>query len=506
MPELSPEILQRLRERAAPPPPPRPRLPWLQLSLVFFALGAIGWGCYQHWRYRLPQDRDITMQNGKSFHGTLLAHNDKFLALTLTDSGQIRFLPLSALVAVDRDFIQHTQQDLTLKFPLEYVLTDPSGKELAIRLEARTSAWVKVTNLATQAQTLLSIDALSPEDQDFVRQMPTTLSLLFPLEYIFTGPPAPGVNVRLLGRTPNYVKYQTGANGSKEFAPIASLSEVDRALLRQLPNSLPKDYPVAVPLTTAEGGTLPGLIFNHNFDLVALKVPEENAVRYFPIKRLSAESQRFIHELAGDLIFACPLDCVITNAQGKSVQVRVLARAQEFLKLSGDAGVLERYLPLAELSDPDQQVFRTLPVTFTLQYPFNYVLTDLTGRTLNVQVLGRTENEVRFQLANGSIQTYALSKLISINQEFLRLLPVSSSSAESSAQLGYPPEASIYRNQIATLSAENEQLRAHLDNPTTPIKQKALDKQKIDDNAVQISTANFKLDALLKNIPAKSAP
>ncbi len=497
MPELSPEVLQRLRERAAPPPPKR-SLPWVQIFFILVALAAGGWAYYQHWRYRLPQERDFTKTDGRAFHATLLSHNDGYAAFTLPEAAATRYLPIASLSPADQDFVRHTAATLTLAFPVDYVFTDAAGKETPVRLMERNSDWVKVTLADSHTQTFLAIDALSPADQDFVRLIPAYLGFNFPIDYILTGLPQAGASLHLLGHTKDYLEYQDGGSASHRLLPITSLSATDQRFVRALPSVIPFDYPFTYGITTEDGVSLAGLITNHNTDLVAIQPAGDTATRYYPIRHLSAESQALLRQLPGNLTISLPLDCLVDDARGQPLRMHITDRALDFLRYISEADGTEQYYPLADLSNADQEVLKRLPVGLRLEYPFNYHLTDQAGRALNVQILGRSADQIKFRLATGAISLYALDKLSPASARFLRLLPVNLTGEAATSTAAEPPEAKALRDHIAAMLTENEQLRIHVANPTTPGKQKVVEKQKITDNEAQISLDKVKLDTLLK--------
>ncbi|HVU39008.1 MAG TPA: hypothetical protein VHC95_11790 [Opitutales bacterium] len=429
---LSPEVLRRLHERL-PPPPARKPLPWLQILCMLFAFGVAGWGAFQLWRYRLPQEHDFTDQAGHAFHATLQARNHQFAQLLLPGSATPRYLPLKNFSTADQDFLRHTKAELTLKFPLDYTLTSADGQEQLVRLEARDNSWVKITLPASHFQTCLPLDQLSPADRAFVAEMPLSLNLFFPMDYVLTGPPQSGAKVHFLGRTPNFAEFQIADSPAKHCLPIAKFSTADQLFLRHLPATSVPDYPVDYPLAAEDGHALPGPILDHNYDVVALQMPGDGSARFYPIKRLSEDGRTFLHEYPGRLSLSCPLECTIADAQGQTSRVRVLSRATNVLKVAGANGAPDQFLSFAGLSLIDQEVFNLLPIGFTFAYPIEYTLVDQLGRALPAKILGRTDADVRFRLASGAETTYPLEKLSPDSQKFIRQLPPDGPPAGSSA-------------------------------------------------------------------------
>lgn len=444
----------------------------MQVLFMLFAFAVAGWGIWQLWQYRLPQVRDFADSSGHTVHATILARNDEFVELLLPDSTTPRYFHFGHFSTADQEFLHHTKAELVLKFPLDYVLTTSAGGSLPVRLEARDDHWVKITDLSSQAQTCLPLDQLVPADREFVSLLPSGQDLFFPIDYVLTGPPQPGAKIHFLGRTANYAEFKAGAAPVLQALPLAGFSAADQNFLRHLPVSLAQEYPVEYPLTSSDGRLLPRLILDHNFEVVALQLPTDGSTRYYPIARLAEDDRNFFYEIPGHLTLACPLDCTIADNQGQTSRVRVLARSTEVLKLAGNPGAPEQFLPLASLSVVDQEVFRQLPVSFSFSYPFDCTLVDQSGRAVSATILGHTDREVRFRAAGGNMTAYPLEKLSTASQQIIRLLPLDSP-ADAKAASPVPAVAApavdtrsrfaVLRDSLLKLLNQDDAIRRNLD-------------------------------------------
>ena len=238
---LPPDVLARMQARQSPPEAEPRQVPWGMIIFVLSLLGAVAWFGYPLWKYRLPQERDLTDQGGKTLHVRLEAKNDTLLKYTLPGSDTAHFLPIASLAPADKEFVGHLKSGMELRFPWNYDLTDSAGKTTPIRLVAHNKDWVQYTILTDGTTHYLSLASLPPSDQMAVSQFPANLNLNYPVDYVFTGAPEPGAKIRLLGHNDDSFKYLELADGKTYTASIDSLSKADQRFVRLLWNNLPPD-------------------------------------------------------------------------------------------------------------------------------------------------------------------------------------------------------------------------------------------------------------------------
>ncbi len=238
---------------ALPPnPPPRdefipdedaPARPWGKILVVAVLVGAVGWLGFPYWKYRLPQERDLTNPQGATVRVRLEARNDLLLKCTLTDTATVRYFAIASLAPADREFVGHLKSELQFQLPLDYVLVDAVGAEISVRLTAHDNDWLQYTLNTDGSTHYRALASLPAADQLLVRLLPASLHLNYPVEYAFTGPPLAGAKIRLVGRNSSTFKYMALLDRQTYSAPITSLSASDQSFVRALPLSLPDDQP-----------------------------------------------------------------------------------------------------------------------------------------------------------------------------------------------------------------------------------------------------------------------
>ncbi len=243
---LPPDALERSQARLHPAEEPR-RVPWVKVLLVVVGLVGVGVFGYPYWKYRMPQTRDLTDQQGVSRPVRLEARNDVLLEYTLPDSSAGRYLAIASLAPADREFVAHLPAKLQLKLPLDYLLPTGPGVETPVRLVARNDDWVQYTLLTDGSTHYAAITLLPADDQLLIRQFPVSFYFNYPVDYAFTGPPSPGVKIRIVARSDDSFKYLAIAESKSYTAPISVLSAADQAFVRALPVNLPGEPPAVNP-------------------------------------------------------------------------------------------------------------------------------------------------------------------------------------------------------------------------------------------------------------------
>ncbi len=111
--------------------------------LFLIVMGAVGWGFYYfYWQYRVPQERMLTDQKGEAMQVRLEGRSDDAVKFTLLADGTLHYYPIAMLSQPDQEFAHALPVDVTLGIPLDYVLTDPHGKGVPVRIEGHNEHWV----------------------------------------------------------------------------------------------------------------------------------------------------------------------------------------------------------------------------------------------------------------------------------------------------------------------------------------------------------------------------
>jgi len=348
--------------------PPRPtwgqRLAPLWWAFCFLALGGGIWAWFQYdyLPVQLPQEHDLTSRQGKVLHVRIEGRSDAMLQLTMLNDGSSRLYPIMNLAAADQAYVSRLPAGLTFHFPLDYVLTDGQGREKPALLLGRTDQMLKWVSPKDKTTHWVELGDLSTVDREFVTSLPAILQFHYPFDLDLTDQAGKVFTASILGRSGTVVKYQLTKDGAEEWVPLDSLDRVSQAFLRKLPADLDLNYPLDYPLTDADGHPRPASIEGRTADVVKITMHDDGTTRLYPI---------------------------------------------------------------ASLSEKDQALLRALPLQLDLGYPFKGTLTDLQGHTLQVTLIGRSNEQLRFVRAeDGKTYTYPIARLSPADQAYVKLLPV----------------------------------------------------------------------------------
>jgi hypothetical protein len=146
---------------------------------------------------------------------------------------------------------------------------------------------------------------------------------------------------------------------------------------------------------------------------------------------------------------------VLTERNGAAMRVQIEGRSADLVKLLTLDDGRVRFYPIADLADADQAAVKQLPVSLTVQYPFESTLTNQHARTLPVMILGRTADSVNFiRLSDHHTYAYAIAKLSAADQDFVKALPLSapvSVSLPATAAAPAPPASAKAGQLVAKM-------------------------------------------------------
>jgi hypothetical protein len=186
-----------------------------------------------------PVDHAMTDAQGRSFQAHILGRSAGVVKLTLAADGSLQYYPMSYLSEADQKFLQQLPQNLVLRYPMDYNLTDQSGKTMAVRIESGSAQLLRLTMLTDGSTHYYPIAMLSEQDQKLFWQMQSAqMSVDFPLECTLTDQNGRALTVRLEGRSADAVEFTLLADGTKHTYPLAKLSAPDQMFLRLMPVNL----------------------------------------------------------------------------------------------------------------------------------------------------------------------------------------------------------------------------------------------------------------------------
>jgi len=336
---------------------------WWGFCFLAAGAGIWAWFKYDYLPVQLPQEHDLTSKQGTTLHVRIEGRSEGILQLTMLDDGTSRLDPILNLADADQEYVSHLPAEMTFHFPLEYVLTDPQGNTTPARLMGRTDQLLKWVSLKDKTTHWVGLGNLSAVDKVFVTSLPARVQFDYPFDMDLTDQAGRSFTATITGRSDALVKYKL-KDGTEEWLPLAGLDSASQAFLRGLPANWILEYPFNYTLTDVQGHAQPASIEGRSADLAKITMRDDGTTRLYPI---------------------------------------------------------------ASLSEKDQALLRALPVKLDLGYPFKGTLTDQQGHTLQVTLIGRSDEELRFVRAeDGTAYTYPLARLSPEDQAYVKLLPVGS--------------------------------------------------------------------------------
>jgi len=411
------------------PPAPPPSF-WQQLSLgqvvlallVVVLLAVGGWYYFhQQKQLTLPLEHPLTM-DGQVIPARIEACNDAVVKYTLLADNSVHYAATARLSTADVNFLLSLPKTLVLSYPLELPLDRGDGRPVPVRLDGRNNDWVKYTLAADHTTHFLPLASLSLNDQAVVRQLPEELQVDFPVLHALTTLQGQTLPDRIVGRSDALVKLMD-PDGAVIYFPTAELSALDLKLLQLLPTNLNLAYPLECELRDADGHKLEVSIEGCLDRLIKYKLRPDNLLYYALTTDFSTIDQELFRQLPRDLTFTYPFEENLTGPDGQAYLVRVEGRTATVVKYTRHADGQQYYTALSTLSADEQALLKMLPEQLKIEFPLNAVLIGQNGQSLDAHILGRDNDSVKFQLADGATYTYALDKLSDTSQKFLALLP-----------------------------------------------------------------------------------
>jgi hypothetical protein len=206
---------------------------------------------------------------------------------------------------------------------------------------------------------------------------------------------------------------------------LENLSAADKEFVAHLPALLQFHYPFEMNLTDQDGKVFSANILGRSGTVVKCQLTPDAAEELVPLAGLDSGSQAFLRKLPADLDLDYPLDYTLTDADGHTRPASVEGRSEQVVKITMRDDGTTRLYPIASLSEKDQALLRALPPQLDLSYPFKGTLTDQQGHTLQVTLIGRSNEQLKFVRAeDGKTYTYPIARLSPADQAYVKLLPV----------------------------------------------------------------------------------
>jgi hypothetical protein len=416
----------------------------------------------------------LTDDKGQAMQVRLEGRADDAVKFTLLADGTLHYYPIALLSALDQEFAHALPVTVTLGVPLDYVLTDPHGKGLPVRIDGHNSRWVKYTTSADQVTHYCLISTLATADQALVQLLPQEISFEYPLEYTFTDLQGNTKPVRILGHSEDVVKYAQVPDGAIQVVQIANLSPLDQEFVRQLPSVMTLNYPVDHMLTDSQGRSFQARILGRATGVIELELVADGTKQYLALSSLSEEDRKFVQQLPLNLSLHYPLEYTLTDQTGKTIPARLEAGDAELVKLTLLSDGSTHYYPISLLSDSDQKLLWQIPpARLNLTFPLECTLTDVTGRQIAARIEGRSSEAVKVtRLSDGTTHILPTSKLSLADQLFMKLMPMNLGNAELANSITKPTavESAVVQNlldRLAVLKQQSKDLEVQIADPST---------------------------------------
>ncbi len=498
-------IAYRPMYRAPEPAPPFWTKVWFKLMVFLLAVVAGGWSYYHYvWQYRLPQERTLTTQEGKVLPVRLEARLGNLLKLTLLGDGTKELYPIALLSDEDQAFARKLARS-ALVLPLNYMLKDARGNAQSVSLLGRNDFLLQYKTTADQVMHYLPLTDLPTMERAVVDALPSGLTITCPFDYFFVDAAGNRTPVEILGRDAALVRYTVVADGSEHLAAVKLLPAVDQEVIESLPEQqITVKYPVDYTFKDAQGNAVAVKILGHSTDLVKYSLATDSNEQMKPLSKLTPVEQDFVNALPASLQDQFPLRWTRIDQAGKTLLVEITARSKDLFQYlvlgadektpTDDAAAVNDALTKGEahyglmstLPDADQDLLRLYPDTLQITYPFSCTLTDSSGRSQQVSVLGQTRTTVKFSLLpDGKTYDYDVAKLAATDQAFLNTLPKT-----LKQEVAPPPLPPIVKTLFQTMIDDQkkiDQLNIDLASTDLPNEQKGFMQNLIGKDQAEIT-------------------
>jgi len=419
--------------------------------------------------FNYPFEMLLDQGDGQPALARIEGHNADWMKYTLLSDHSTHYLPLTSLTASDQVVLQQLPNYFSVEFPVLLAMTDQQGQFLPARIEGRSENLVKLST-TDGVISYYPVSALAAVDQKLVRLLPTSFYFNCPVECTLTNQQDQKLNVRVEGRSANLVKYTLLNDGLVYYVPTADFSSTDQQVLRELPSTMTFSFPIEYTITDVTGQPLRVRLEGRTANLVKYTSLTDGLQHYLPLSSFSAVDQKFFQLLPADLVVDFPLNYTLTAVGGQPLEARILGRDADSVKFQLADGKTYNY-SMDKLSTASQAFLKELPanlVDASVTPPPPTVSARSVARTLVAPDLdslhGKLQNLVRdYQKIQDAIE-HPRGGPNAFTGGVVRTGSVTSSSGATTtfSSIEYVVEGRIYhRDQLnAMLSTNSEQIEA----------------------------------------------
>jgi hypothetical protein len=421
---------------------------WLSVVAVVFVIVA-GWA-YYHFAlaFQLPQDRKLTDLEGHEINARLVACNGEVLQYIAPDDGSTRYVAISTLSAADQEFAQHLNQTLRFSYPFECALGLDGAKPQLVRVEGHNADWVKYTLLADHSTHYAPLTTFSTSDQVVIQELAASISVEPPINYTVKNARGQILGRAILGHSDAVVKLGQ-SDDTERYVPMSELSALDQKLVRLSGINFYLRMPLECVMRDSAGKPLSLRVEGRSASTIKYTLLTDGLTYYVPLTNFSDLDQKVLRTLPSDMTFEFPFEYTLTGTDGKPMRVRLEGRSPNIVKYTQMADGRGNYQLITSFSDADQKFLQLLPANLRLEFPLDYTLISKTGQALDAHLMGRSNKQVKFTLADNKVYNYQIDNLSDESAAFLQLLPANLVEADMVAEAP-PPQVSVAALPSAT--------------------------------------------------------
>jgi len=416
--------------------------------VLIVALGA-GWA-YYHFSpdYHLPQNRTLLDVQGHEINARIEACNTDVLQYIAPEDGSTRYVAISTLTAADQEFARHLSQTLRFDYPFECTLGPGGFKPDLVQVEGHDADWVKLTIQSDHSTHYVPFTAFSTSDQVLIQQLPATLTAQMPISYAVKNAQGQALGQSILGHNDNAVKLGL-ADGTSRYVYLNDLSALDQKLVRLTAPNLNLRAPMECVMADKTGKKLFLRIEGRSANTVKYTLITDGLTYYAPLADFSEMDQKVLRLLPSNMTFNFPFEYSLTGSDGKPMRVRLEGRTPNIIKFTSMSDGRIYYQLISTFSDADIKFLQMLPATMRIEFPLDYTLMSKTGQALQAHLLGRSNNQVKFTLADNKIYNYQIANLADESAALLQLIPANLVEADMADDA--PPPVVIVQAAVPTL-------------------------------------------------------
>jgi hypothetical protein len=311
----------------------------------------------------------LTDTQGNRMVGQIEGRTDSLVEFTSDTDKIARWIPLAGLSALDQAALGYLPENLTPSYPFRVNFTGPAGEKIPVSVEGRSDSMVKYAREDDGKNVIEPIAKLADADQVLVQALPQSMAVQYPVQANFTEADGTPYPVMITGRNDQLVQFSRVDTNKNTLLPITKLAAVDQAFVRTLPSSLTISYPIERDLTDARGRVMQVRIEGRSDTVVKITLAEDQSTHFYPIASLSSDDQDFVRGLPVSLTMDYPITCVLTDQQGRGRQVQIVGRTTDTVRFTRAEGGQTYEFPIAKLAAADQAYVQLLPVNLEAASP-----------------------------------------------------------------------------------------------------------------------------------------